>query len=170
MPPSAEGVRVVAELVTDAAIDAASEAVNAMRGPSPRTWGGAVSVSFEGIKPGNRVRIEFAEPLAGCVEGEVFDVGRASIRLSTGVKELVFYLDLATVASITVVEPPVQEGDVVLYEDCAWTATGNGDAVAFGNGVSHSRWFQYLDVASLPPDAIWIIRGGKLNPLLAGER
>ncbi len=31
MPPSAEGVRVVAELVTDAAIDAASERVN--RGP-----------------------------------------------------------------------------------------------------------------------------------------
>lgn len=34
MPPSAEGVRVVAELVTDAAIDAASEAVFANRGLS----------------------------------------------------------------------------------------------------------------------------------------
>lgn len=131
--------------------------------------GGIVVVSFEGIKPGDRVRIEFAPPLAGSIEGEVFDVERSSIRLSTAIKELVFYLDLATLGSITVIEPPVQEGDVVIYENRAWTATGNGDAVSVGNGVSHTRWFQYLDVASLPSDSIWIIRGGTLNPKLGGE-
>ncbi len=112
-----------------------------------------MSISFEGIFPGDRVRLEFAEPLAGWVEGDVHSARRNDVKLATVGAGEMDYLHLVKeeVASVEVIQPPIQAGDVGWF-DGDWHEVG-----------------QDLPPCDYPDSTVWLVRGGKLNPLLGGE-
>lgn len=124
-----------------------------------------MSISFEGIFPGDRVRIEFAEPLAGWIEGVVHSARRNDVKLATVGAGEMDYLHLVReeVASVAVVQPPIQGGDVVYFQ-CDVYRVGSG-----GRGASSLDGFHTRAVNDIPDDAVWLVRGGKLNPKLGGD-
>ena len=134
-----------------------------------------MSISFEGIFPGDRVRIEFAEPLAGWVEGVVHSARRNDVKLATVGAGEMDYLHLVReeVALVEVIQAPVKPGDLVWTQGAisgtCWvikfTSEGVSPLIAHPMRPDASS----VDVCDLPDDAVWLVRGGKLNPLLGGE-
>ena len=134
-----------------------------------------MSISFEGIFPGDRVRIEFAEPLAGWVEGVVHSARRNDVKLATVGAGEMDYLHLVReeVALVEVIQAPVKPGDLVWTQGTksgtAWVIKFTSDDI--GPFVAHPLRpdVASISVDDLPDDAVWLIRDGKLNPKLGGE-
>ena len=121
-----------------------------------------MTVSFDGIRKGDTVRIEFAAPLKGWVEGEVVDNdGGLRLLMESSGSFSVYYDEIG---SITVIEPPIQAGDVVWFEDHWWairfTCMADGPLVAIRSDgfASVNRSIDHI-----PDDAVWLVRGGKLT-------
>lgn len=123
-----------------------------------------MTVSFDGINKGDTVRVEFTAPLKGWVEGEV--VGEDSkyhvqLRADGGGRWIFAGRDID---SITVIEPPIQAGDVVWFEDHWWairfTHMADGPLVAIRSDgfASVNRSIDHI-----PDDAVWLVRGGRLT-------
>ncbi len=131
-----------------------------------------MSISFEGIFPGDRVRVEFAEPLAGWVEGDVHSARRNDVKLATVGAGEMDYLHLVReeVASVAVIQPPVKPGDLVWTQGAvsgtAWVIKFTSDDI--GPFIAHPLRpdVASISVDDLPDDAVWLIRDGKLNPKL----
>lgn len=121
-----------------------------------------MTVSFDGINKGDTVRIEFASPLKGWVEGEVVDNDGGFRLLMESSGSFSVYYD--EIGSITVIEPPIQVGDVVWFEDHWWairfTCMADGPLVAIRSDgfASVNRSIDHI-----PDDAIWLVRGGRLT-------
>ena len=123
-----------------------------------------MTVSFDGIRKGDTVRIEFAEPLKGWVEGEVEAIMNPLMHLVPPKTSVRLSIDRLSIASITVIEPPIQAGDVVWFEDHWWairfTCMADGPLVAIRSDgfASVNRSIDHI-----PDDAIWLVRGGRLT-------
>lgn len=134
-----------------------------------------MSVTFDHLKPGDRVRVELAEPLQGWIVGEVHSARRNDVKLVTiGGGEMDYlHLVLEEIASVTRIEPPIKPGDLVWTQGAisgtCWvikfTSEGVSPLIAHPMRPDASS----VDVCDLPDDAVWLVRGGKLNPLLGGE-
>ena len=117
-----------------------------------------MTVSFDGINKGDTVRVEFASPLKGWVEGELAATWPSLIQIDH------MQLDVNRIQSITVIEPPIQAGDVVWFEDHWWairfTCMADGPFVAIRSDgfASVNRSIDHI-----PDDAVWLVRGGKLT-------
>lgn len=105
------------------------------------------------LKPGDRVQCEFASPATGWIEAEILQVSSNTLTLASGDGGLYFYRD--DLASITKIEPPIQDGDMAYWDCRVWT--WNGSLWVTGVGCRYTP---------APADAVWLIRGGKLNPLM----
>ena len=135
-----------------------------------------MSISFEGIFPGDRVRIEFAEPLAGWVEGDVHSARRNDVKLATVGAGEMDYLHLVReeVASVAVIQPPIKPGDLVWTQGAisgTWWVIKLTSEPTCGPLIAHPSHPAACstDVDDLPDDAVWLVRGGKLNPKLGGD-
>lgn len=133
-----------------------------------------MSISFEGIKPGDRVHIKLREPLAGWIEGDVHSARRNDVKLATGAGEMDYlHLVKEEVASVAVIAPPIKPGDLVWTQGTksgtAWIVKFTSDDI--GPFIAHPLRPDVASISTddLPDDAVWIVRGGKLNPKLGGE-
>lgn len=130
-----------------------------------------MSVSFEGIFPGDRVHIKLAEPLAGWIEGNVHSSRHNDVKLACGPGEMDYlHLVREEVESVAVIQPPIKPVDLVWFDGYWWavrsTRMPDGPLVVIrSDGLPDAR----ISADDIPADAVWLVRGGKLNPLLAGE-
>mgnify|MGYP000887022927 FL=1 len=123
-----------------------------------------MTVSFDGIRKGDTVRIEFAEPLKGWVEGEVEAIMNPLMHLVPPKTSVRLSIDRLSIASITVIEPPIREADVVWFDNHWWavrfTHWHDGPLVVIrSDGLSEGN----RSVDSIPSDAVWLVRGGQLT-------
>lgn len=131
-----------------------------------------MSVSFEGIFPGDRVHIKLTEPLAGWIEGNVHSARHNDVKLATGPGEMDYlHLVREEVASVAVIQPPIKPGDLVWFDGYWWavrfTRMPDGPLVVIrSDGLADAK----ISADAIPANAAWLVRDGKLNPLLAGER
>ncbi len=117
------------------------------------------------FKPGDIVRCEFAPPAKGWIEAEVIGLLGHGLELMTGAG-IPHRVSLDDFTSITKVEPPIQAGDVVWTGGKAWLITHTSTCRDLRARNCHGTDRQ---IEFIPDDAIWLVRSGEVNPLLAGE-
>lgn len=115
-----------------------------------------MTVSFDNIRKGDTVRIEFAPPLKGWVEGEVVDNDGGFRLLMESSGSFSVYYD--EIGSITVIEPPIQVGDAVQWRGRVWLMS---DVPSRLMAINPDGLPEVLH--SIPSDAVWLVRGGKLT-------
>lgn len=121
-----------------------------------------MSVSFDGINKGDTVRIEFAAPLKGWVEGEVVDNdGGLRLLMESSGSFSVYYDEIG---SITVIEPPLKPGDSFIHDNQVFTldTTLTPWRVAYGLGAMGVGTMT-IGMRGIPDGAVWLVRGGKLT-------
>jgi hypothetical protein len=121
-------------------------------------------VDLTQFKPGDRVRAQFAPPAAGWIEAEVLEepLGDAVFLAMHAGRESFYGGDFV---SVTKVEPPIQAGDAVWIEGKVWLVPA-GEMDTYNYLEDDSR--MGVRIKDIPADAIWLVRGGRLNPLLTG--
>lgn len=117
------------------------------------------------FKAGDIVRCEFAPPAKGWIEAEVADVMDDYIRLYIQ-NGWPYDIKYSLFTSITKVEPPIKAGDVVWTGGKAWLITHTSTCRDLRARNCHGTDRQ---IEFIPDDAIWLVRSGEVNPLLAGE-
>lgn len=115
-----------------------------------------MTVSFDNIRKGDTVRIEFAAPLKGWVEGEVVDNDGGFRLLMESSGSFSVYYD--EIDSITVIEPPIQVGDAVQWGGRVWLMSNTPQRLMTFDSDGAPEVLH-----SIPSDAVWLVRGGKLT-------
>lgn len=123
-------------------------------------------INFKKFRVGDTVCGEFASPAKGWIEAEVVDLDLDLIQLAMGSGDPSAYVP-SDFSSIRKIEPLVQFGDAVWFDGEVWIAkpqplTGDTVLVNFTDSESYALF-------GLPANAVWLVRGGKLNPALVGD-
>lgn len=122
-------------------------------------------INFKKFRVGDTVCGEFASPAKGWIEAEVVDLEPDLIQLAMGSGDPSAYVP-SDFSSIRKIEPLVQFGDAVWFDGEVWIAKPHPltDDTILVNSASDS-----YNIISVPADAVWLVRGGKLNPALVGD-